>query len=147
MKNNLIHALRYALRNDTDAVRHLRAIGKETRQSGLVQALYNLSDLCEDNANNLATIGFPLEQIGPSAELSGQLSRYIASAAEERSERGAIRLLRDRAFVHCKQAVDAIRACGKYVFQNEPQRLKGYSSRYRRKKKHNPLPAPPATPE
>jgi len=42
-------------------------------------------------------------------------------------------VVRDQAYTHLKQAVDAVRACGQYLFWRNDERLKGYASRYLRK--------------
>ncbi len=54
----------------------------------------------------------------------------LDTAAQENS---VAKSLRDKAFTHLKEAVDEIRAAGKYVFKNDPERFKGYMSQYFRK--------------
>ena len=45
-----------------------------------------------------------------------------------------LKLTRDRAYTHLKEAVDAIRECGQFVFWKDEDRRKGYASDYNRKK-------------
>jgi len=39
-------------------------------------------------------------------------------------------IIRDQAFTYLKLAVDEIRECGKFAFWRNPDRLKGYISKY-----------------
>ena len=40
--------------------------------------------------------------------------------------------LPDKAYTHLKEAVDAIRDCGQFVFWKDQDRAKGYASEYKR---------------
>ena len=40
--------------------------------------------------------------------------------------------LRDKSYTHLKEAVDAIRDCGRFVFWKDEKRSKGYASDYLR---------------
>jgi hypothetical protein len=51
----------------------------------------------------------------------------------ENVEQNAYKIIRDKAYAHLKELVDEIREAGKYVFRNNKNRLKGYSSDYWRK--------------
>lgn len=41
--------------------------------------------------------------------------------------------LPDQSYTHLKEAVDAIRQCGQFVFWKDQDRAKGYASDYKRK--------------
>jgi len=43
------------------------------------------------------------------------------------------RVLRDQTYTYLKEAVDEIRDCGKYVFHDNKNRIKGYTSAHYRK--------------
>jgi hypothetical protein len=46
----------------------------------------------------------------------------------ERDATSPAMIVRDKAYTYLKQSVDEIRACGKFVFWKNPDRLKGYAS-------------------
>jgi hypothetical protein len=45
-----------------------------------------------------------------------------------------LKIIRDKAYTHLKMLVDEVREAGKYVFRNNKNRLKGYSSSYWKKR-------------
>jgi hypothetical protein len=51
----------------------------------------------------------------------------------DKANPNASKIIRDKAYTYMKALVDEIREAGKYVFRNDKNRLKGYSSEYWRK--------------
>ncbi|MGD9487192.1 MAG: hypothetical protein AB7W47_04180 [Calditrichaceae bacterium] len=57
----------------------------------------------------------------------------LAMVTGDRQERNINKITRDKAYTYLKDAVDAVRDCGQYVFWRNEQRLKGYISQYRKR--------------
>ncbi|MBN2672899.1 MAG: hypothetical protein JXX29_14545 [Deltaproteobacteria bacterium] len=60
--------------------------------------------------------------------------RLRGEATADKGNDNETKRIRDQAYTHLKEAVDAIRECGQYVFWKNPDRRKGYASDYNRKR-------------
>jgi hypothetical protein len=58
------------------------------------------------------------------------LNNLWAVSKGEREEGSAVKKIRDQAYTHLKEAVDALMDCGQYVFWKNERRLKMYRSSY-----------------
>lgn len=57
----------------------------------------------------------------------------LASANGDRLSDHELKIIRDKAYTHLKEAVDEIRAYGKFVFWQDEHKLRLYSSAYIRR--------------
>jgi len=62
------------------------------------------------------------------------LADLLATANGDKVEKNASKTIRDKAYTHLKELVDEVRAAGKYLFWRNPNRLKGYTSEFWKRK-------------
>lgn len=89
------------------------------------------------NPEPLTSIGFDATKPDTAAPRSDEMAELLATANSDKAEQNESKLIRDKAYTHFKELVDEIREAGKYVFRNDKNRLKGYSSSYWRKLHRN----------
>jgi len=73
------------------------------------------------------------------AATSAEMAALLSQATVDRSDQNTERIIRDKAYLYLKQALDEVRVCGQFVFWRKDARLKGYVSQYfkNRRKKNN----------
>jgi hypothetical protein len=96
----------------------------------MIQDLSDLAALGKANTEPLKAISLDLTLLDKAEAMSSQMASLLANANGKKLEDNKLRLLRDKAYTHAKEAVDEIRRCGQYVFSKDEQRYKGYTSRY-----------------
>lgn len=134
LRDELLHAFRYAFRNDSSLLSRVNAIAEGNGHDDMVQDLNDLAVLGRESPLVLNKIGFALEKLDLAAALSDQMAGLLAMINGAKKEGNSAKLLRDQAYTYLKELVDEVRACGKYVFWKDKRRLKGYQSDYWRKK-------------
>jgi hypothetical protein len=131
--SELRNAMRFAYRGDSERLAVVRSAAGGSDAS-LVQDLNTLAVLGRENLDPLVAVGFDAANLERAASLSDTVAGRIAEATVERQAGGwEIKAKRDRACTYLKQAVDTIRRHGRFVFQNDKHRARGYASRYQRK--------------
>ncbi|SHK88754.1 hypothetical protein SAMN04488028_110126 [Reichenbachiella agariperforans] len=130
LKNELEHAFRYGFRKRPDLLAKVQVIEEGTGNEDLVQDLSDLSVLGKNNLDLLTSIGVTAEKLDEAATKSAEMSALLAATTGEAAENNSAKILRDKAYTLLKQAVDEIRAAGKFVFWKDAKRLKGYRSAY-----------------
>lgn len=143
MRDELLHAFRYAFRNDAGLLGRVSEIADGAGHADMVQDLNDLSVLGKQHPGLLATIGFDPAKLDTAASLANEMADLLASVNGTRMEGNSAKAIRDRAYTYLKQLVDEVRACGKYVFWKNEKRRKGYYSDFWRKRnnqKTEPVP-------
>ena len=135
LRDRLVHDFTYAFRNEDELKTKLAEIRDGDGHADMIQDLSDLSVLGKSNTPLLKTIGFDVALLDEAAAMSDNMGSLLAEVNGERAEQNEAKIIRDKAYTYLKQAVDELRACGKYVFWRDPERLKGYRSEYH--KKHN----------
>ncbi len=134
LRDSLLHAFRYAYRNDDTLLAKVAVIAEGSSREDLIQDLNDLAVLGKANPAPLEGINFDLAQIDLAAERSDKLAALLAGAKSETETASEAYDLRNRAYAYLKEAVDEVRACGKYIFWNNEERLKGYRSEFYHRK-------------
>ncbi len=131
-RDMLLDAFRYAFRNDDTLLAKVVVIADGTSREDMIQDLNDLAVLGKANAPLLEAIKFDLAQLDTAEQLATEMAQLLAGA---KGEDGATKQLdiRNRAYTFMKQAVDEVRACGKYVFSGDDNRLRGYRSEFMHK--------------
>lgn len=132
LRNQLLHALRYAYRNNKSLLTRLAAIAEDTGPADMIQDLHNLAVLGSANKQPLKAINLDMHLLVKASKASDQLSDLLAKANGEKHMKNEAKITRDKTYTLLKTAVDEVRACGKYVFWKNPGRLEGYASKYNR---------------
>jgi hypothetical protein len=100
----------------------------------MIQYLNDIAVLGRENPDPLTAIGFDLTQLDLAATRADELANLLAEANGDKADPNYSKTIRDKAYTHLKELVDEIREAGKYVFRNNKNRLKGYSSNYWKKR-------------
>lgn len=132
-RNDLLASLRFAYRKDDGLLSRVNAITEGSGHADMIQDLNDIAVLGRENPDPLTAIGFDLTQLDLAATRADELADLLAEANGDKADPNESKLIRDKAYTHLKELVDEIREAGKYVFRNDKNRLKGYSSDYWRK--------------
>jgi hypothetical protein len=73
-------------------------------------------------------MGFDLTQLDRAATRADELADLLAEANGDKADPNESKIIRDKAYTYMKTLVDEIREAGKYVFRNNKNRLKGYTT-------------------
>ena len=132
-RNDLLASLRFAYRNDDALLSRVSAITDGSGHADMIQDLNDIAVLGRENPDPLTAIGFDLTQFDLAATRADELADLLAEANGDKADPNKSKIIRDKAYTYLKDLVDEIREAGKYVFRNNKNRLKGYSSEYWRK--------------
>ncbi|GAA4278575.1 hypothetical protein [Aquimarina mytili] len=132
-RNDLLADLRFAFRKRPDLLARVRAITDGEGDADMIQDLMDISVLGKANIPELEAINYDLTRLDLAAQQSDDLAELLAKANGATLDNSKAKDIRDRAYTHLKEAIDEIRETGKYVFRKNPERYKGYISRYKRK--------------
>ncbi len=133
LRDDLLDDFRYAFRKRKDLLSRVREISNGRSDADMIQDLSNLSVLGKSNPEELTASKFKMEKLDKAAKLSNDMAELLAKANGATQENSVAKSIRDKAFTYLKESVDEVRAAGKYVFKEDPERFKGYISRYHKK--------------
>ncbi len=133
LRNDLLADLRFAYRKREDLLSRVRAIADGSGDADMIQDLSDISALGKANPDELLQINFDMTQLDSITQQADELAILRAKANGATLDNTKAKNMRDRAFTHLKEAMDEIRDTGKYVFRKDPERYKGYISRYKRR--------------
>ncbi len=132
-RNDLLADLRFAFRKRPDLLSRVREIANGDGDADMIQDLMDISVLGKSNLVELEKIKYDLKLLNIAEQKSDSLAELLAKANGATLDNSKAKEIRDRAFTHLKEAIDEIRDTGKYAFRKDPERYKGYISRYRRR--------------
>ena len=134
LRNQLLHTMHYAYRNDTALAQRVSEIAEGGSHADMIQDLNDISVLGKENTSPLEVVQMDLSLLDQAAAMSAEIGGLLGKATADREDNSAARIIRDRAYTHLKEAVDEIRNCGQYVFWRDENRLKGYVSHYHKRR-------------
>ncbi|MBN1111361.1 MAG: hypothetical protein JXA53_00410, partial [Bacteroidales bacterium] len=140
LQRKLNQAFRYAFRNEPRILGRVKEIADGSGDDDMIQDLNDYAVLGKANPALLEKANFNLAELDNAALLSENLSDLLAQANGTKDSEHNFKDIRDRAFTHLKELVDEIRACGKYVFADQPEIKKLFASTYLRKHRSQPEP-------
>jgi hypothetical protein len=124
LKKDMIAALRYFLHRDEAVQARVDNILPGTGLADLIDDLQKLAALLRENADALARADLPSDATTRAEELARILGHDEVARSLATSEEGRhLQDQRNRAFWYLREAMDEIRAAGRYVFRNDPRRL------------------------
>ncbi|WP_437717786.1 hypothetical protein WMF45_16060 [Sorangium sp. So ce448] len=118
LKRDAIAALRYFLAADEEVERRIDGILLGTGVADLVSDLSQLAELLEQHRDALARADLPKRAPERARELAAALSSGAAERAVDPGGNAGM-ALRNRAFWWLREAMDEIRAAGRYVYRDE----------------------------
>ena len=128
--SELKHAFRYAFRNDPELLGRVNEIAKGSGDPDMIQDLKTSAQLGLAHPELLRAIGFDLTKLEIASTMSDEGADLLAEANGSKLKGNELKVLRDKAYTYLKEVVDEVRACGKYIFWKDPERLVGYQSDY-----------------
>ncbi|SMO35315.1 hypothetical protein SAMN06265379_101212 [Saccharicrinis carchari] len=129
-RDQMLHTFRYAYRQMPDVLTRIAEISEGTSHADMIQDLNDLAVLGRENPEPLTTIGQTADLFTQAATLSDEMADLRARANGEKFDENEHKQNRDRLYTLLKTAVDEVRQCGKFVFWRQPDRLRGYNSKY-----------------
>jgi hypothetical protein len=143
LRDELVHHFYHAFFNLPAEYSKVQRIGKGGSHADMIQDLTDLSELGLNHTAELNDIGMDLNLLEKARAKSFELAGLLARVNGSKKETSPAREIRNKAYVHLKEAVDEIRRVGQYVFWRNKSKLNGYTSQYirrmhssRNKKKH-----------
>lgn len=146
LRNELLHAFRFAYRNDAALIARVAKIAEGNTNADMIQDLNDLSVLGKNNPAPLQAIGFDLGKLDVAAATSDAMANLLAMANGDRASQSETKKIRDKAFAYLKESVDQVREAGKYLFWKNENRYKGYVSKYWADANRNKTPKPSENP-
>ena len=138
LKKDLNAAFRFAYRKDSRLLAKVREIGKGAGDDDMIQDLLEYAVLGQANPTLLEAITFDMTKLDTATTLSGTLGTLLSKSAGDKKSQHLLKDLRDRAFTIMKETLDYIRDAGKYVFNDQPDISKLFTSDYKRSHKSTP---------
>jgi len=133
LRNKLLHAFRYAFRNDEKLLARVSAIADGSGDADMIQDLSDLAVLGENNLRPLKSINFDETLLASAATSADELAVLLARANGEKELSSVAKITRDRAYTYMEEVVNEVKNCGRYVFWKNEARLKGYRNHYKNK--------------
>jgi hypothetical protein len=133
-RDELIHDFRHALRNIPTEYAKVKKISEGTSQADMIQDLNDLAELGQIHIAELESIGFDMTKLDEARSMSNSLLNLNGDVKTLFLETRPLIELRNKAYMHLKEAVDEIRCVGQYVFWKAEKRQKAYASAYLRKR-------------
>lgn len=130
LHDELIHHFFHAYYKLPDLYARTQKIAEGSGHADMIQDLSDLSALGKANTEPLIAINLDLSLLDKSETMAEQMAILLANSNGKKMEDNKMKLLRDKAFTHMKEAVDEIRRCGQYIFWKDEQRRKGYVSKF-----------------
>lgn len=144
LRDEILHQLRFAFRSDGILTEKIRTIADGSGHADMIQDLNDLCVLGKEQSEHLARINFDMSLLDQAAQVGDRMAGLLAAATGERVEANAVKKIRDQAYTHLKEAVDELYAYGQFLFRHRDDRLRGYRSRYLRRRR-NQSAVPPET--
>ena len=133
LRDSLLSAFRYAFRKDEALLAKVALVAEGATREDMIQDLNDLAVLGKDNLPLLQAIKMEPAKLTLAATTSDEMAELLAGAKSETGSVPEKLEIRNKAYTYLKEAVDEVRACGKYAFAGDKSRLKGYRSEFIRK--------------
>ena len=135
LQRELKYDFQFGYRNHPDILNKLKNIVEGKGNMDLIQDLSDYSAFAKQYPEPLSAILFDTSKTERAKQISLDLVDLMNKVdGVKNSKNRPEKIMRDRAYTHLKQLVDEIRAYGKYVFWNDEEKQKRYSSEYIRDK-------------
>jgi hypothetical protein len=125
-RERLLSAFLYAYRHNKELLPRIREIAKGDEDVTMLADFEKLVALSKNYPKPLAAVHFNFLQLDDVEFLADKMHEILARASKESFLGEGKKKFRDAAYTHLKEAVDEIRAAGRYVFRRNAERLRGY---------------------
>lgn len=132
LRTDLIDHMTFAFRKDESLLQKLNAIKKGNSHADNIQDLASLSVLGKDNLAPLEAINYDVTKCDKAAEEADRMAGILGEVNGRMYMDDESKIIRDKAFTLLKEVVDEVHEYGRFVFRNDPEHRKAYSSKYTR---------------
>jgi len=139
LHRSIIHDMRFGYRNNPELLSKLSRIAEGNSNADLVQDFSDMVELANAYPEPLKLINMDFEKFEQANDYKttirnvlGEVNGVRISGNKEKKE------VRDKAYTYLKRIIDEIRDYGKYIFWQDEEKMKVYSSNYRRKSRSKP---------
>lgn len=138
LRDELLHFCRYAYRKDKALMDIVHRIAEGATNADMIQDLSELAMLGKNNPSQLEAVSLDLLKLDRAAELAEQGGLLLGKVNGDRDDNLKVdKDMRDRAFTHLKEAVDALREAGRFLFWKDDEKALLYGSKYFRELRAN----------
>lgn len=130
LRDEMLHHFFHAYRKYPTLLSSVQKIAEGDSNADMIQDLSDMAVLGTANFEPLKAIGIEMSYLTLAAETSASMADLLAQANGDRRSTNKLKVMRDKAYTHMKQAVDEIRHHGQYLFWRNENRKKGYVSKY-----------------
>ena len=134
LRDELVHYFYHAFYNIPGEYAKVRRIDEGNTNADMIQDLIELSALGKKHIPLLLSIGLDISLLDTARTKSFELADLLAKVNGAQNETSPLLKLRNKAYIHLKQAMDEIRRVGQFAFWKDEDRFNGYVSLYSRKK-------------
>jgi hypothetical protein len=145
LRDELLHIFYFAFRKDEVLLNRIRAIAEGDSNADMIQDLNDLAVLGKANIDAVKAVGAKPALLDQAATKADEMANLLAAANGDRAEQSETKTIRDKAYTHLKQLIDEVREAGRFLFWRNPDRYKGYTSKYRKKHRGTSEPEEPET--
>ena len=134
LHSKLIDYMGFAFRGNEFLLRKLNGIKEGKSKADMIQDMANLAVLGRENAELLQAINFDLAELDTATQMADEMGSLLGDINGRMYFADDLKLTRDKAYTLCKELVGEIRSYGKFVFHNNDEKRKVYSSKYNRER-------------
>ena len=142
MRYEILAAMDLAFADDDNLLYKLSKIREGNSVPDLVQDMSDIKVVYENNAALLDRINFDKSIVERIPQVNSELSRLLANATPDKSDKPETRIERDKVYTVLKDMLTEFNRVGRYTFRHDPARAENYSiayySRKRKTKEANP---------
>ncbi len=132
-RDDLLNDLKYAFEDNKTLSNTVKAIRKGNSHANTIQDLFDLSVFGKAHIELLQKVNFEEEKLSRAETVSKKMASLLAKVHEEVKKTSKTKDLRDRAYIHLKEAMDKLNRAGKYTFKDNPDRYRGYINHFLKK--------------
>ena len=137
LRDTLLHEFRFAFYNYPELQTRVAAVAEGSGDTDMIQDLNTLAVIGRENPEPLKETNFDTDLLTEASDKGRDLGNLRAEASVDKLAYRESKLVRDQAYTHLKEAVDEIRRYGQFVFWKDEDRLRGYSSEYKRQSRRS----------
>ncbi|MBR8534267.1 hypothetical protein KDU71_01760 [Carboxylicivirga sediminis] len=132
LRKDIIEHLAFAFRKDERLMEQLAAIEEGNSHADAIEDLARLAVLGVQNPELVQAINYDATKFDTANTMVSEMSGVLSAANGYLYRDDERKLIRDKAYTLLKEVVDEVRDYGRFAFRNDPEHVKGYSSKYAR---------------
>jgi hypothetical protein len=130
LRKDIIDHLSFAFRKDERLMDQIAAIEDGDTHADAIEDLARLAVLGTQNLELVQAINYDATRFENASTMASEMSGVLSAANGYLYRDDERKLVRDKAYTLLKEVVDEIRDYGQFAFRNDPEHVKGYSSKY-----------------